>query len=156
MKIETIQTGWSEQIVGHSKKHLGFGLNFASEPVMVRDEAAKNQLKGKKIDCIMMTHLDCDYVSGAHDFPNRKVICSKEEYKYATKNCIRYGKLLDGLKFKYIDFKDDENAIFGKSSDVFGDGSVIAYLTPTHSAGSVIYKITEEKNIILWLEIMAI
>lgn len=32
--------------------------------------------------------------------------------------------------------------------------SVMAYLTPTHSAGSVIYKITE--NIILWLGIMAI
>ena len=28
------------------------------------------------------------------------------------------------------------------------DGSVIAYLTPTHSAGSVIYKIEEDKKIL--------
>ena len=34
----------------------------------------------------------------------------------------------------------------GKSSDIFEDGSVIAYLTPTHSAGSVIYKIVEGKK----------
>jgi N-acyl homoserine lactone hydrolase len=141
-----IDAGWSEQVVEHPINHLGFGLNFASEPVMVREEAAKNQLKGKKIDLIMMTHLDCDHISGIHDFPNMKVICSKEEYKYATKNRIRYGKLLNGLNFECIDFKEDENAIFGKSSDIFGDGSVIAYLTPTHSAGSVIYKIREDKN----------
>lgn len=141
-----IDAGWSEQVAVQAKKHLGFGLNFASEPVMVREEAAKYQLEGKRIDCIMMTHLDSDHVSGVHDFEDKKVICSKEEYKYAKEKRIRYGKLLNGLKFEYIDFKDDRNAIFGKSSDIFGDGSVIAYLTPTHSAGSVIYKITEDEN----------
>ena len=36
-----------------------------------------------------------------------------------------------------------------KSSDIFGDGSVIAYLTPTHSAGSVIYKIVENEKFYL-------
>lgn len=50
---------------------------------------------------------------------------------------------MNGLTFEYIDFKEDVHAIFGKSSDIFGDGSVIAYLTPTHSASSVIYKIAE-------------
>lgn len=138
-----IDAGWSEQVVGNAKGHLGFGLNFASEPVMSKNESANHQLKGKQIDCILMTHLDCDHVSGVHDFSEKKIICSREEYEYAQKNAIRYGRLLKGLTFEYIDFKADAQAIFGKSSDVFGDGSVIAYLTPTHSAGSVIYKITE-------------
>jgi N-acyl homoserine lactone hydrolase len=141
-----VDAGWSEQVVGNAKKHLGFGLNFASEPVMLREEAAKYQLTGKRIDCIMMTHLDCDHVSGVHDFMDNKVICSREEYAYAQKNHIRYGKLLNGLKFEYINFTNDDNAPFGKSSDIFGDGSVIAYLTPTHSAGSVIYKIEEDQK----------
>ncbi len=39
--------------------------------------------------------------------------------------------------------KEDETALFRKSCDIYGDGSVIAFLTPTHSAGSVIYKISE-------------
>ena len=138
-----IDAGWSEQVVEHAKKHLGFGLNFASEPVMLKTESAKHQLKGKPIDCILMTHLDCDHISGVHDFPGPKIICAKEEYAYAQKNSIRYGKLLNGLTFDYIDFKADTQAIFVKSSDIFGDSSVIAYLTPTHSAGSVIYKIAE-------------
>lgn len=138
-----IDAGWSEQVVNNAKKHLGFGLNFASEPVMTREESATYQLEDKRVDCILMTHLDCDHVSGVHDFINKKVLCAKEEYEYAQKNCIRYGKLLDGLKFEYIDFVENPDAVFGKSADIFGDGSVIAYLTPTHSAGSVIYKITE-------------
>lgn len=138
-----IDAGWSEQVVDNAKRHLGFGLNFASEPVMSREESAKRQLEGKQIDCILMTHLDCDHVSGVHDFKKKKIICAREEYEYACKNSIRYGKLLNNLTFEYIDFKKDDNAIFEKSADIFGDGSVIAYLTPTHSAGSVIYKITE-------------
>ena len=141
-----VDAGWSEQVVGNAKRHLGFGLNFASEPVMSKNESAKSQLKGRPIDCILMTHLDCDHVSGVHDFKEKKVLCAKEEYEYACKNSIRYGKLLNGLVFQYINFKDDTTAIFGKSSDIFGDGSVIAYLTPTHSAGSVIYKITENEK----------
>lgn len=139
-----IDAGWSEQVIDHAKKHLGFGLNFASEPVMTQEESAKHQLAGKRIDCILMTHLDCDHVSGVHDFTDKKVICSREEYEYAGKNSIRYGKLLNGLEFEYMNFRDDDYALFGKSSDIFGDGSVIAYLTPTHSAGSVIYKIAED------------
>lgn len=138
-----IDAGWSEQVVDNAKRHLGFGLNFASEPVMLKTESANHQLKGKPVDCILMTHLDCDHVSGVHDFTEKKIICAREEYEYAHKNGIRYGKLLKGLTFEYIDFRADTQAIFGKSSDVFGDGSVIAYLTPTHSAGSVIYKIME-------------
>lgn len=138
-----IDAGWSEQVVDNAKGHLGFGLNFASEPVMLKEESAIHQLEGKKVDCILMTHLDSDHVSGVHDFTDARVICSKEEHEYAHKNGIRYGKLLNGLDFEYIDFKADDMAVFGVSSDIFSDGSVIAYLTPTHSAGSVIYKITE-------------
>lgn len=143
-----IDAGWSESVVHNAKEHLGFALNFASEPVMTSEESAKYQLKGKQIDCILMTHLDCDHISGVRDFADKKIICAKEEYDYAKKSImrLRYGKLLEGLKFEYIDFKKDISAIFGKSSDIFGDGSVIAYLTPTHSAGSVIYKITDGKQ----------
>ena len=42
-----------------------------------------------------------------------------------------------------INFAPDSNAPFGKSADLFDDATVFAYLTPTHSAGSVIYKIVD-------------
>lgn len=141
-----IDAGWSKQVVDHAKRHLGFGLNFASEPVMAKTESASHQLNGRQVDRILMTHLDCDHVSGAHDLAEKKVLCAREEYEYARKNVLRYGKLLNGLTFEYIAFQADAQALFGRSSDIFGDGSVIAYLTPTHSAGSVIYKITENET----------
>ena len=74
-----IDAGWSEQVVDNAKGHLGFGLNFASEPVMLKTESANHQLERKQIDCILMTHLDCDHVSGVHDFSGKKIICAREE-----------------------------------------------------------------------------
>lgn len=52
-----IDAGWSEQVVNCAKKHLGVGLNFASEPVMAKEEAAKYQLEGKRIDCFIQQSL---------------------------------------------------------------------------------------------------
>lgn len=144
-----IDAGWSKEVVKHPIKHLGYGLYFASEPVMKLEEAAANQLKEEQIDCILMTHLDCDHVSGVIDFPDMEKRCSKEEYDAACANRLRYGNLLKGNKFQYLHFTADAEAPFGQSADVFGDGSIIAYLTPTHSAGSVIYKIVENEKYFL-------
>lgn len=138
-----IDTGWSVDVVAHSMKHLGFGLWFASEPVMQEEEAAVRQLEGKPIDAILMTHLDCDHVSGLRDFSSIPTWASKEEIDYTKKNRIRYGGLEKGYSFSTFDFVSDGTAPFGKSADIFGDGSIIAYLTPTHSAGSVIYRIND-------------
>lgn len=138
-----IDTGWSLQVTEHPLRHLGFGLWFASEPVMEPEEAAVRQLKGRPIDAILMTHLDCDHVSGLHDFPTYTAYTSAAELEYSRKNKIRYGNLAKGRAYKLIDFAEDAAAPFDLSADLFGDGSVTALLTPTHSAGSIIYKITE-------------
>lgn len=144
-----IDTGWSKEVVIHPIKHLGFGLWFASEPVMKLEESAVNQLKDKRIDAILMTHLDCDHSSGLKDFKNIPIYTSKEEIEYSKENNIRYGKLSDGYDYRLLEFNEDKNAPFNKSCDVFNDGSVIAFLTPTHSAGSIIYKIIEEDKFAL-------
>ncbi len=139
-----VDAGWSVQAADHPLRHLGFGLWFASEPVMDASEAARNQLKGRPIDAILMTHLDCDHVSGLQDFPDEiPVYASKAEVAYARKARPRYGSLAEGRDYRQIPFVDDASAPFGKACDLFGDGSVTAYLTPTHSAGSVIYKMAE-------------
>ncbi len=139
-----IDSGWSQQVVNQPVKHLGMGLYFASEPLMKEEEAAVKCLEGKPIDRILMTHLDCDHISGVHDFSDIPVYASQEELDFAGKKKIRYGKLLDGISFVPIHFEKDESAPFEKACDIYGDGSVIAYLTPTHSAGSIIYKIVDE------------
>ena len=144
-----IDAGWSKEVVSHPIRHLGFGLWFASEPVMREEEAAVNQLADKPIDAILMTHLDSDHVSGLNDFCGIPIYASKEEIDAAGKNRMRYGKLTDGKEILAIRFADDASAPFGKSYDVFENGSIIAYLTPTHSAGSVIYKISDGNSFAL-------
>lgn len=138
-----IDAGWSKEVALHPIKHLGIGLWFASEPVMREDEAAVNQLKGMPIDAILMTHLDSDHVSGLQDFNDISIYASEEEIKASEKNRLRYGKLTEGKEINALLFADDTSAPFGKSLDFFEDGTVVAYLTPTHSAGSVVYKIAD-------------
>lgn len=144
-----VDAGWSKEVVTHPLKHLGFGLWFASEPVMKLEEAAVNQLRNQRVDAILMTHLDCDHASGLKDFDGIPIYTSKEEVEYSKKERIRYGKLAEGYDYRLLHFHDDPFAPFGKSADVFGDESVIAYLTPTHSAGSVIYKIINDDRFAL-------
>ena len=144
-----IDTGWSKEVVEHGLRHLGFGLWFASEPVMKHGESAKEQLSGQPIDAILMTHLDCDHVSGLHDFDGMEVYTSQAEFDYAAKKRLRYGKLVKGCKYRFLDFKPDENAPFGQSCDLYGDDCIVAYLTPTHSAGSVIYRISGADGFVL-------
>ncbi len=82
-------------------------------------------------------------------FQNRKkrievpVKCFYVEVTSAAKKKLRYGKLLKGINVQSISFADDASAPFSKSCDIYKDGSVIAYFTPTHSAGSVVYKVSE-------------
>lgn len=144
-----IDAGWSKEVVVHPLQHLGFGLWFASEPVMKNGESAKEQLTGQPIDAILMTHLDCDHVSGLRDFSGIDIYTSAEEIAFATKKKMRYGRLVKGYDFRHFVFKDDIQAPFDQSCDVFGDSSVIAYLTPTHSAGSVIYRISDANGFAL-------
>ncbi len=138
-----IDAGWSKNLAEHPMKGLGPGLYFASEPVMKRDEAAAVQLHDHRIDDIFMTHLDCDHVSGLSDFSGIRIWASKTEISFSEKKRIRYGKLVKGLDIQTFRFQKDPEAPFGRACDVYGDGSVIAYLTPTHSAGSVIYKVSD-------------
>lgn len=144
-----IDVGWSREVVEHGLRHLGFGLWFASEPVMDAGEETMAQLRGERIDAVMMTHLDCDHVSGFRDISGVPIYTSREEVAFSRKRKLRYGKLARGYDYQYLDFVADSEAPFGQSYDVFSDGSITAYLTPTHSAGSVIYRVADSDGFAL-------
>lgn len=141
-----IDTGWGVKDANHALKHLGFGLWFASEPVLTPDMTVLPQLKKfgvsiNDIETLAMTHLDCDHVGGLDAFVGKKdVWVSQDELNYANQDKLRYkAKLWEGTHFKTLVFKEDINAPFGLTADLFGDNTVIAYLVPGHSKGSVIY-----------------
>lgn len=141
-----IDAGWSAEDATHPIRHLGFGLWFASEPVLTPDDAVLPKLARFGVDladlnAVAMTHLDCDHASGLDALAGKKrVLVSADELAYAAEDKLRYrAKLWDGVRFDAIPFQEDLDAPFGQSADLFGDGSVIAYAAPGHSKGSVIY-----------------
>lgn len=139
-----IDTGWSSECATHPVKHLGFRLWFASEPVMRADEAVYHQLaamglKPSDIDAILMTHLDSDHASGLISLKDaRSIYTTAQELNEKNLKDVRYNtNFWKGIDFSFYDMKPDADAPFGQSADLFGDGSVVAYFTPSHSAGSV-------------------
>lgn len=139
-----IDTGWSEKCVKHPISHLGFWLWFASEPVMKEDEAVTARLKRlglspDDLDAVILTHLDCDHASGLDGVSKAKnIYCSEEEYNHSLKKDVRYNPAFwKDVKLQTLNMKNDEKAPFKKSCDLFGDGSVVAVLTPGHSEGSL-------------------
>lgn len=141
-----IDTGWSAECITHPVRHLGFGLWFASEPVISEGEDVPAQLKKlhlrpEDLDAVLLTHLDCDHASGLIPLKNAKhVYCSKEEWRHAQTKDVRYkSSFWEGVHMETLDMEEDPEAPFGKSCDVFGDGSVKAVLTPGHSEGSTAF-----------------
>lgn len=84
-----VDTGWSAECATHPIRHLGFGLWFASEPVMTEDEAvpaqlARHGLAPSDLDAIVLTHLDCDHASGLVPLKDaQRIYCSEEEWRHA-------------------------------------------------------------------------
>lgn len=139
-----VDTGWSAECATNPIRHLGFGLWFASEPVMKENQSVPAQLdvmdlKPEDIDALILTHLDCDHASGLIPMKGAKhIFCSEEEWMHAQKRDVRYNPALwKGVHMEILPMQDDAEAPFGKSCDLFGDGSIRVILTPGHSEGSV-------------------
>ncbi|MBM6991112.1 N-acyl homoserine lactonase family protein [Mobilibacterium timonense] len=139
-----VDTGWSAACVTHPVRHMGFNLWFASEPVVTGDETVPSQLaamglKPEDLDAVILTHLDCDHASGLDGVAEAgHIFCSKEEWAHAQTRDVRYRpSFWKGVSIETLNMSDDPEAPFGKSCDLFSDGSIMVVLTPGHSEGSV-------------------
>ena len=153
-----VDTGWSRECASHPLRHMGFSLWFASQPVIKDGEAASQQLSKmgislSGIDAILITHLDCDHASGLIPLRDvKKIYVSRQEIAPENLKNVRYNpNFWKGIGFTEYPVKEDPNAPFGQSADLFRDGSVIVYLTPSHSAGSVAIKVTEKEKFVLFV-----
>jgi N-acyl homoserine lactone hydrolase len=103
-------------------------------------------LSHSDIAFVVLTHLHEDHASGIEAFPEAQFVFSATEWEEATSGSF---PLLRGYHpshydyaFEYytVDFDADfieSYGPFGRSFDLFGDGSVRLAYTPGHSAGHV-------------------
>jgi N-acyl homoserine lactone hydrolase len=122
------------------------------------------QLRGrgiepKEIRTVLLTHLHLDHSSGIAELPNATFVLSEREWEAATtiKRPFLHGYRrahFDYLfDYRTIDFDGpliDSYASFGRTFDLFGDGSIRLALTSGHTAGhmSVIARLREHDFVI--------
>ena len=104
-------------------------------------------LSPKDIDCVLLTHLDFENVSGVADLSSdTKILVSRDEAKAAVKNPLRYSRSWwKNADISIFDWNQKEGP-FEKSFDLLGDGSIKLIKLYGHSEGMFGVKVTSENN----------
>jgi N-acyl homoserine lactone hydrolase len=144
-----IDTGFHPSVAVDPKQNLG-RLNslFFKDIEMSQSDAVSHQLRARGIEpaairLVVMTHLHVDHASAISDFPEATFLLSRREWEAAveprgaTRGYVRR-QFDHAFDFRLLDFDSsaaDSFATFGRSFDVFGDGSVRLVATPGHTFG---------------------
>jgi len=158
-----IDTGFHTAVAVDPKQGMGRlgGLIF-KDLEMDAGQAVIAQLRDRDIDpadvgTVVMTHLHTDHASGIAEFPAATFIVSQAEWDAASEGGERDGYLRrqfdHAFDYRTLDFDGsdaDSFATFGRSFDLFGDGSVRVCFTPGHSAGhcSVVLRLSDREALI--------
>ncbi|HYI99054.1 MAG TPA: N-acyl homoserine lactonase family protein [Thermoleophilaceae bacterium] len=158
-----VDTGFHSAVAVDPRQGMGRlgGLVF-KDLRMESDEAVPAQLRRLGIDpgdvrVVLLTHLHSDHASGIAQFPDARFLVSSAEWEAAS-----HGGTTDGyfkrqfdhaFDYRLLDFESDaadSYSTFGRSYDVFGDGSVRMVFTPGHTAGhcSVVLRLKDREALI--------
>lgn len=145
-----IDTGFHSSVAVDPKQNLGrIGTITFKDAKMNPEQAVPAQLRARGIEpntveTVLMTHLHIDHASGMSEFPGATFVFSKREWEAATTDGQFQGyyrpQFDHAFEYRTLDFDapDCESfATFGRSYDIFGDGSVRAVYTPGHTHGHV-------------------
>lgn len=134
-----------------------YGIRATEEqPLPARLRAAGIPRGG--IDVVVMTHLHVDHAGALSELDGPIVIVSKDEWRSAHGSKLRARGYLRSQydlahDTRLVDFdseRTDSFASFGRSFDLFGDGSVVLVSTPGHSHGhlSVVARLKDRECLI--------
>jgi N-acyl homoserine lactone hydrolase len=143
-----IDTGFHPSVAVNPRQNLGRVVLFAFKDLqMDPGQAVSAQLRERglstgDIRVVVMTHLHADHASAIAEFPDATFIVSKPEWEAATDAGRLHGYVKrqfdHGFDYRLLDFDGPDASSFsgfGRSFDLFGDGSVRPVFTPGHSLG---------------------
>ncbi len=159
-----VDTALHPSIATDGKENFGrLGTRFG-KPALAAGEDVPAQLRERGLDpgevpVVVMTHLHIDHTSAISEFPQATFVVSEAEWEAAshgrrpTLNGYRRAHFDYAFDYRTVDFDRggiDSYATFGRTFDLFGDGSVRLAFTPGHSAGhiSVIARLRERDFVI--------
>jgi glyoxylase-like metal-dependent hydrolase (beta-lactamase superfamily II) len=148
--VVLVDTGFHASVAVDPGKNMGPVLSrlMGSHATMDAHDGIPDQLRRRGIDpnavkVVVMTHLHVDHASGVSQFPQATFVVTRREWESATEG----PKLTRGyvprqfdhaFDWRLVDFDSDEVSSFvsfGRSLDLFGDGSVRLVYTPGHTLG---------------------
>ena len=158
-----IDTGLHPSIVRDPRDNLGrfSGRHYeVKEGEDVISQLRRRGLSPSDIAVVVLTHLHEDHASAIEAFPDAQFVLSATEWEAATTGRL---PLLRGYHPTHYDYAFDYATIdfdsdlvesygpFGRSFDLFGDGSVRLAYTPGHSAGhtSVILRLPRRDFVVV-------
>ena len=157
-----IDTGFHGSVAVKPRSNLGaFGTVLYRDIDMRQEQSAAAQLRARGIEpatvgTVVMTHLHPDHASAIADFPEATFLVSTAEWEAAADGGQRDGYVKrqfdHGFDYRLVDFDSDAAnsfAGFGRSFDVFGDGSVRVVFTPGHTLGHMSVVLRTESGEVL-------
>jgi glyoxylase-like metal-dependent hydrolase (beta-lactamase superfamily II) len=159
-----VDTGLHPSIATDGKENFGGLATRFGKPSLESGEDVPSQLRKRGLDpgevpVVIMTHLHLDHSSAISEFPKATFVVSETEWEEASGgskpalNGYRRSHFDYAFEYRTVDFDRggiDSYASFGRTFDLFGDGSVHLAFTPGHSAGhmSVIAHLSQRDFII--------
>ncbi|HEX7058563.1 MAG TPA: N-acyl homoserine lactonase family protein [Solirubrobacterales bacterium] len=159
-----VDTGLHPSVATDGRENFGRLGARIGKPSLGAGEDAPARLRKLGLDpgeipVVVMTHMHIDHTSAISEFPNSTFVVSETEWNAAatgprpTLNGYRRPHFDFAFDYRTVDFDRggiDSYATFGRSFDLFGDGSIRLAFTPGHSAGhmSVIAHLKERDFVI--------
>lgn len=110
----------------------------------VPSQLRERGINSRELGLVVMTHLHFDHTSGIAEYPAATFVMAKREWDAATTDSQPFLRGYHPAHFDYlfdyrtVDFDGpgiSSYASFGRTFDLFGDGSVRLAFLPGHSAG---------------------
>jgi N-acyl homoserine lactone hydrolase len=158
-----VDTGLHPSVASDPRHNMGrrAAKYFSLEPG--RDLPSQLRERGLgpgDIEVVVMTHLHYDHASAISEFPESTFIVSEPEWEAATTARVpilagyRPAHYDHAVDYRTVDFGADyidSYGPFGRTMDLFGDGSVRLAFTPGHTAGhmSVLLRLPRRDFVVL-------
>jgi glyoxylase-like metal-dependent hydrolase (beta-lactamase superfamily II) len=159
-----VDTGLHPSVAAKPRENMGriwarFGRPRVEPGRDLPAQLRERGIEARDVPLVVMTHLHQDHASGISEFPNSTFVISAPEWHAATTDPR---PLLRGYRPAQYDYVFDYRTLnyegpgiasystFGRTFDLFGDGSVRLAFTPGHSAGhqSVIARLRDRDFVI--------
>jgi N-acyl homoserine lactone hydrolase len=159
-----VDTGLHPSVAAKPRENMGrlwsrFGRPSVEPGRDVPAQLRERGIEARDIPIVVMTHLHEDHASGMAEFSNSTFVISAAEWHAATSDPrpllrgyrpAQYDYVFDYRTLSYEGDHVISYSTFGRTFDLFGDGSVRLASTPGHSAGhqSVIARLQDRDFVI--------